>query len=246
MHQSVEFLGRAGSSVFFNEYNVFSVFYLLMFFFPWQLFDGHFDTNIGLKVEGKSYERIAERIGCPPEEITFLTDVSRGGGQCFSSLCKLYLPDNLFIYHLWVTLPFCSGVIKPTQCSGFSFFQNVLSMNGSILDSTRKKYENVHTTSTAQITQGDLYSSLLNQFVLGRKSSFKIKSDDGSRKKMPRVHILSPLLALNPATAEVFLKQAVSYSLLSNTLGMDRYPSFLAHTEIHKPNWADTWHAYNV
>ncbi|CAL8326845.1 unnamed protein product [Boreogadus saida] len=41
------------------------------------LFDGHFDTNIGLKVEGKSYERIAERIGCPPEEITFLTDVSR-------------------------------------------------------------------------------------------------------------------------------------------------------------------------
>lgn len=42
-----------------------------------ELFDGHFDTNIGAKVESKSYERIAERIGCPPEEITFLTDVSR-------------------------------------------------------------------------------------------------------------------------------------------------------------------------
>lgn len=29
-------------------------------------------------MEGKSYERIAERIGCQPEEITFLTDVTRG------------------------------------------------------------------------------------------------------------------------------------------------------------------------
>ncbi|KAM6985282.1 enolase-phosphatase E1 [Aplochiton taeniatus] len=41
------------------------------------LFDGHFDTNIGLKVEDRSYERIAERIGCQPENITFLTDVTR-------------------------------------------------------------------------------------------------------------------------------------------------------------------------
>lgn len=41
------------------------------------LFDGHFDTNIGLKVESKSYTRIAERIGCAPEEIMFLTDVTR-------------------------------------------------------------------------------------------------------------------------------------------------------------------------
>lgn len=29
-------------------------------------------------MEGKSYERIAERIGCQPEEVTFLTDVTRG------------------------------------------------------------------------------------------------------------------------------------------------------------------------
>ncbi|CAN9504572.1 unnamed protein product [Ophioblennius macclurei] len=42
-----------------------------------ELFDGHFDTTVGAKVESKSYEGIAERIGCPPEEITFLTDVSR-------------------------------------------------------------------------------------------------------------------------------------------------------------------------
>lgn len=41
------------------------------------LFDGHFDTNIGAKVDSKSYETIAERIGCQPEEITFLTDVTR-------------------------------------------------------------------------------------------------------------------------------------------------------------------------
>ena len=43
-----------------------------------QLFDGHFDTNMGAKVESKSYERIAERIGCRTEEITFLTDITRG------------------------------------------------------------------------------------------------------------------------------------------------------------------------
>lgn len=41
------------------------------------LFDGHFDTNIGPKVDSKSYKNIAERIGCGAEEITFLTDVTR-------------------------------------------------------------------------------------------------------------------------------------------------------------------------
>ncbi|KAF7701353.1 enolase-phosphatase E1 [Silurus meridionalis] len=41
------------------------------------LFDGHFDTNIGAKVESKSYQKIAERIGCSPEDIMFLTDVTR-------------------------------------------------------------------------------------------------------------------------------------------------------------------------
>lgn len=51
---------------------------MVWFFFSFQLFDGHFDTSIGAKVDAKSYERIAERIGCQPEEITFLTDVTRG------------------------------------------------------------------------------------------------------------------------------------------------------------------------
>lgn len=48
-----------------------------------QLFDGHFDTNIGAKVESKSYEKIAERIGCSPEDIMFLTDVTRGGYKVY-------------------------------------------------------------------------------------------------------------------------------------------------------------------
>lgn len=49
-----------------------------VFIVVFQLFDGHFDTTMGAKVDAKSYERIAERIGCQPEEITFLTDVPRG------------------------------------------------------------------------------------------------------------------------------------------------------------------------
>lgn len=51
---------------------------LMLTFKSFQLLDGHFDTSIGAKVDGKSYERIAERIGCPTEEITFLTDITRG------------------------------------------------------------------------------------------------------------------------------------------------------------------------
>ncbi|XP_028661216.1 enolase-phosphatase E1 [Erpetoichthys calabaricus] len=41
------------------------------------LFDGYFDTNIGAKVESKSYKRIAESIGCLPSNILFLTDLTR-------------------------------------------------------------------------------------------------------------------------------------------------------------------------
>ncbi|XP_063066803.1 enolase-phosphatase E1 [Engraulis encrasicolus] len=41
------------------------------------LFDGHFDTNVGAKVESQSYVRIAERIGVQPQDIMFLTDVTR-------------------------------------------------------------------------------------------------------------------------------------------------------------------------
>lgn len=38
------------------------------------LFFGHFDTDIGSKVERASYMRVAERIGEPPDRIVFFSD----------------------------------------------------------------------------------------------------------------------------------------------------------------------------
>ncbi|XP_063281429.1 enolase-phosphatase E1 [Pelobates fuscus] len=40
-----------------------------------KLFDGHFDTTIGHKVESESYRNIAKCIKCSPENILFLTDI---------------------------------------------------------------------------------------------------------------------------------------------------------------------------
>lgn len=40
--------------------------------------DGHFDTAVGAKQETSSYTAIAEKIGCKPEEILFLTDIVKG------------------------------------------------------------------------------------------------------------------------------------------------------------------------
>ncbi|GCB60158.1 hypothetical protein scyTo_0011080, partial [Scyliorhinus torazame] len=42
-----------------------------------ELFDGHFDTKIGSKVEMESYRRIAQDIGCSTDNILFLTDVTK-------------------------------------------------------------------------------------------------------------------------------------------------------------------------
>ncbi|XP_006010154.1 enolase-phosphatase E1 [Latimeria chalumnae] len=42
-----------------------------------ELFDGHFDTKIGHKVESESYRRIAEAVGYFPINVLFLTDVTR-------------------------------------------------------------------------------------------------------------------------------------------------------------------------
>ncbi|XP_053108132.1 enolase-phosphatase E1 [Hemicordylus capensis] len=42
-----------------------------------ELFDGHFDTKIGPKVDSESYQRIASSIGCSTNNILFLTDVTR-------------------------------------------------------------------------------------------------------------------------------------------------------------------------
>ncbi|KAF5926717.1 hypothetical protein HPG69_001346 [Diceros bicornis minor] len=41
-----------------------------------ELFDGHFDTKIGHKVESESYRKIANSIGCSTSNILFLTDVT--------------------------------------------------------------------------------------------------------------------------------------------------------------------------
>ncbi|ETE65165.1 Enolase-phosphatase E1, partial [Ophiophagus hannah] len=43
-----------------------------------KLFDGHFDTKIGPKVDSESYQRIAASIGCATNNVLFLTDVTQG------------------------------------------------------------------------------------------------------------------------------------------------------------------------
>ncbi len=40
------------------------------------LFDGYFDTTVGAKRERASYTAIAERIGLPPGQILFLSDIT--------------------------------------------------------------------------------------------------------------------------------------------------------------------------
>jgi enolase-phosphatase E1 len=42
-----------------------------------ELFSGHFDTNVGPKVEKESYARICEMIGEKPGHVLFITDVTR-------------------------------------------------------------------------------------------------------------------------------------------------------------------------
>ncbi|MEE6460162.1 hypothetical protein FKM82_000872 [Ascaphus truei] len=42
-----------------------------------ELFDGHFDTTIGHKVESESYRNIAKSIGCSTDSILFLTDLTK-------------------------------------------------------------------------------------------------------------------------------------------------------------------------
>jgi len=39
------------------------------------LFSGYFDTNIGAKQDTNAYQRIAEAIALPPEQILFLSDI---------------------------------------------------------------------------------------------------------------------------------------------------------------------------
>lgn len=45
--------------------------------------DGHFDTVVGAKQDADSYKAIAEKIGCKPDEILFLTDIEKGNEILF-------------------------------------------------------------------------------------------------------------------------------------------------------------------
>ncbi|KAM5194377.1 enolase-phosphatase E1 [Mantella aurantiaca] len=42
-----------------------------------ELFQGHFDTTVGPKMESESYRKIAAHIGCSTENILFLTDITK-------------------------------------------------------------------------------------------------------------------------------------------------------------------------
>ncbi len=39
---------------------------------------GYFDTNVGMKTDKASYDKIVKEIGCEPLDILFLTDIVNG------------------------------------------------------------------------------------------------------------------------------------------------------------------------
>lgn len=53
-----------------------------------ELFDGHYDTTMGPKVESASYQRIAAEIGVKPNRLLFLTDSERE----LEAACQAGLP----------------------------------------------------------------------------------------------------------------------------------------------------------
>jgi hypothetical protein len=53
-----------------------------------QLFAGHFDTEVGPKVESDSYMNIVKKLDCRSEDIVFLTDLPRGKILKYSS-CQM-------------------------------------------------------------------------------------------------------------------------------------------------------------
>ncbi|XP_019339471.1 enolase-phosphatase E1 isoform X1 [Alligator mississippiensis] len=79
-----------------------------------ELFDGHFDTKIGHKVESESYKRIAASIGCSTDNILFLTDVTQGKLNKDSLVRapppRLSLPPEKFIFARLCYTPPLSGV----------------------------------------------------------------------------------------------------------------------------------------
>lgn len=69
------------------------------------LFSGYFDTNVGAKREVASYQRIAQEIGLPAEEIMFLSDVfeeleaARQAGMHTRWLVRDRKPDPKAAHH---------------------------------------------------------------------------------------------------------------------------------------------------
>ncbi|KAK7573500.1 hypothetical protein V9T40_010691 [Parthenolecanium corni] len=64
------------------------------------LFDGHFDTTVGLKVEPSSYENIARTIGCSPSDVLFLTDVVKEAEAASKAGCRVIIsirPGNALL-----------------------------------------------------------------------------------------------------------------------------------------------------
>jgi hypothetical protein len=59
-----------------------------------QLFAGHFDTEVGPKVESDSYMNIVKKLDCRSEEIVFLTDLPRGKFLKYSSWQLDDLPSH--------------------------------------------------------------------------------------------------------------------------------------------------------
>jgi methionine salvage enolase-phosphatase E1 len=62
--------------------------------FGLQLFAGHFDTDVGPKVESSSYMNIVKKLDCKSEDVVFLTDVPRGKILKYSnsSWMKIFVP----------------------------------------------------------------------------------------------------------------------------------------------------------
>ena len=64
------------------------------------LFSGYFDTHIGGKRESASYQKIAEHIGCPAQQIIFLSDIkeeldaAHEAGFATVWLCRDSMPDS--------------------------------------------------------------------------------------------------------------------------------------------------------
>lgn len=61
------------------------------------LFDGFFDTRMGMKREVASYLRIAAELGLPPADILFLSDVAEeldAAGDAGMRCCQLVRPED--------------------------------------------------------------------------------------------------------------------------------------------------------